>query len=168
MENESDNLKPSVQDTSVQLEPTTEVAALPNKSETNGSLVQRFFKYWWLVAGLVGIALVVLLAFGVSDNREPHTAIKQFTNVYSFVPEKISRSALIPISLPEGVNKEAAQAGISFSPVVAGAWAEEDESGLVVFAPEQPLTVADVSTTFNRDRVLIANVLGLWHSSSNE
>ena len=91
---------------------------------------------WSVVAGLV-LILAGILTFTYSVDRQQ--AVMQFTNAYSFVPEKISKSAVIPISLPTGVDEAEARASISFSPEVEGVWQVEELAGVVVFAPQAPL-----------------------------
>lgn len=87
------------------------------------------------------ILAIVLLAGSVFfyHTKEKHVAVKQFTNVYSFVPEKISKSAYIPVSVPEGIDEETARNSITFSPEVKGTWQTEELEDVVVFAPEKPL-----------------------------
>jgi uncharacterized protein YfaS (alpha-2-macroglobulin family) len=73
--------------------------------------------------------------------RDTYVAVKQFTNVYTFVPEKISKSAPIQISLPEGVTEDEARAGISFSPEIAGTWVTEEIERTLIFEPKEPMKV---------------------------
>ena len=87
---------------------------------------------------VVGLVLLIGLYFLLGREAE-HVAIKQFTNVYSFVPEKISKSAVIPISVPEGVGDELAMTSITFSPEITGSWQSDDEEGKIVFKPNQSL-----------------------------
>ena len=56
-----------------------------------------------LAVGL-GVLLTIVTVVAIVYIRDSHVAVKQFTNVYSFVPEKISKSAAIQINLPEGVS----------------------------------------------------------------
>ena len=92
------------------------------------------------VVGLLAFALVVVgSGIAMTSYQERHVAVKQFTNVYSFVPEKISKSAAIPISLPTGVEEDVARTNISFSPEVEGDWQSEEIDGVVVFTPKAPL-----------------------------
>jgi hypothetical protein len=97
-----------------------------------------FYTRYLLVASVAVAALVVvgLFTFNSQDN---HVAIKQFTNVYSFVPEKISKSAPIQINLPEGVDEETARQSISFSPEVEGMWEVEEIEQVIIFVPKKPL-----------------------------
>jgi hypothetical protein len=64
---------------------------------------------------------------------------RQFTKVYSFVPEKLSESAPIPISLPATVSEETAKNAITFFPEIKGSWVTEDIQNVVLFQPASPL-----------------------------
>jgi uncharacterized protein YfaS (alpha-2-macroglobulin family) len=85
--------------------------------------------------------VLIMLVVGVLlvGQQEQHVAVKQFTNVYTFVPEKISKSAPIQINLPEGIGEDAAREGISFSPEIDGVWKTETIDQVVVFEPNKPL-----------------------------
>lgn len=89
-----------------------------------------------LIIGLI-ISVGFLIFFYTGQDR--HVAVKQFTNVYSFVPEKISKSAAIPINLPKGVEEDLARSSISFSPNIEGEWLTEDLAGVISFKPKEPL-----------------------------
>ncbi|MBP6881471.1 MAG: Ig-like domain-containing protein [Candidatus Pacebacteria bacterium] len=93
-------------------------------------------KKHFIFGALVILIVGSLLLFG---KKEEHVAVKQFTNVYSFVPEKISKSAVIPISVPEGVSEDIARASITFSPELEGDWTIEETESLIVFQPKKPL-----------------------------
>lgn len=93
-------------------------------------------KILWLSLGLLVLAAVLVLFYTAQDR---HVAVKQFTNVYSFVPEKISKSAAIQINLPAGVSEDLARSSITFSPKVEGEWQMEELDGVVVFKPSKPL-----------------------------
>ncbi len=104
--------------------------------EKMNSLLGRFDRRLiFLVIVVIGIVVALLLQKGTDQ----HIAIKQFANVYSFVPEKISRSAAIPIRIPEGVTEEALRASLTFNPEVDGSWRAEDEPDVAIFEPKQPL-----------------------------
>jgi uncharacterized protein YfaS (alpha-2-macroglobulin family) len=90
-------------------------------------------------AGVLFTVLIIIGGLFLHNMRDQHVAVKQFTNVYSFVPEKISKSAPIQISLPEGVDEPTARASITFSPEVKGEWQIEEIDGVVIFEPKQPL-----------------------------
>ncbi len=87
----------------------------------------------------LGILIFVGAALFFYATQDRHVAVKQFTNVYSFVPEKISKSASIQINLPEGVSEDVARASITFSPEVEGEWQTEDLERVVSFKPKKPL-----------------------------
>jgi uncharacterized protein YfaS (alpha-2-macroglobulin family) len=92
-----------------------------------------------LLLGIVGILIFIGLAIFLYATQDRHVAVKQFTNVYSFVPEKISKSAAIQINLPEGVGEDLARTSITFSPEVEGEWQIEELEGVVSFKPKKPL-----------------------------
>lgn len=99
------------------------------------SVVYRIGWYVFGVAVLLGTAFLAQTLL----EEQPHQAVKQFTTVYSFVPEKISKSAPIRISVPEGVDEPTAQATITFSPEIPGTWAPEEDEQTIVFQPDEPL-----------------------------
>lgn len=90
--------------------------------------------------GLFTIGLIAATVLFLHFDRTQPVAIKQFTNVYSFVEEKVSKSASIKINVPAGVTEELAKQSITFSPEVPGTWQEEDVEGVVVYQPAEPLT----------------------------
>lgn len=65
--------------------------------------------------------------------------MKQFANVYSFVPEKVSKSAAIRIDVPDGVSDDEARGAIAFNPAIKGSWVEETEPGVLIYKPDEPL-----------------------------
>ena len=107
--------------------------------------IREFFMHIKWPKAHVFTVIVVLAILGIAMvsffSKDTHVAVKQFTNVYSFVPEKISKSAQIQINLPEGVSEEVAINGISFSPELEGEWKPEDIDGVVIFKPSTPLKV---------------------------
>ncbi|MCX6789068.1 MAG: MG2 domain-containing protein, partial [Candidatus Gribaldobacteria bacterium] len=48
-----------------------------------------------------------------------------YADSYRLVPEKLSQSAVIRISLPKGVDKILAQQGVAFDPEIKGAWVKD-------------------------------------------
>ncbi len=94
-----------------------------------------------VLATLFSVVLILSGVLGYQFLRQPEIVVpvKQFTNVYSFVPEKISKSAEIPISIPTGIDEAAARGGITFSPEVKGEWVIEDLPNQLLFKPEKPL-----------------------------
>ena len=91
------------------------------------------------LAFVCGILVVVggIHFFVREEQREAQ--VQQFTHVYTFVPEKISTNAYIPVRLPEGISKESAVQGITFTPSLKGEWVTESDPGFVVFNPKDPL-----------------------------
>ena len=93
---------------------------------------------------IVLVLLVILLAgyFLYSQlDRFSFEPPRHFSQVYSFVPEKISKSAAIPISLPEGIDPASAQTSITFDPQVKGEWVPSEQPSVLVFQPHEPLDV---------------------------
>ena len=96
---------------------------------------------------LVGIFCVLLLLIvGVFWHAQQKKSVdvvaaKNYTDVYSFVPEKISKSAVIPVKLPQGIAQDLAKAHISFDPDVKGEWTPDAKAGTLVFHPKDPLSV---------------------------
>jgi uncharacterized protein YfaS (alpha-2-macroglobulin family) len=91
--------------------------------------------------GVLAVFLLVLAGGLYVFNQNQPEEVKQFANVYTFVPEKVSKSAPIRINVPSGVSEEVAQASISFSPEIDGVWETEDLVDTVVFSPTEPLRI---------------------------
>lgn len=136
-------------------EEPTSTAAVASKWST---LKQKFFgsgnsilgfKNKPVVFGVLGLLLVAGLAFFYTT-LTPSVAVKQFTNVYSFVPEKISKSAVIQIAVPQGVSEEVARASILFSPKIEGEWQTEEIENVIAFKPKKSLKT-DVYYAVNMD-----------------
>lgn len=88
---------------------------------------------------ILAVLIVGGAAFALYTTHDRFVAVKQFTNVYSFVPEKVSKSAAIFINLPKDIDEVTAQASITFSPDIKGEWQTEDLEGIVSFKPKKPL-----------------------------
>ena len=92
-----------------------------------------------MLAGVFALLLVIGISFVVYQTRDRFIAVKQFTNVYSFVPEKVSKSAAIQINVPKGIDIATAKASIKFSPTIDGEWQTEALDNIVTFKPRKPL-----------------------------
>ncbi len=130
------------------LEKTTEVAQLvtPDVTTTNKDTTpvtpKKFFNFVFhkkYVGGLGLVFFLIIAGVFLYLQQDRHVAVKQFTNVYSFVPEKISKSASIQINVPDGVDEATAIKSISFSPEVEGTWQSEEIDRVVIFQPKKPL-----------------------------
>ncbi len=122
--------------------PPSAVSVVTNEGVASSGIAVRVSE--WLRThrmewGVLAVFLLILLASATIDTEPRHEAVKKFTNVYSFVPEKISQSAPIPVSLPEGVTEEEARASVTFSPEIEGVWADESIEGTLIYHPEEPL-----------------------------
>lgn len=93
------------------------------------------------VMGVVALCLIAGSSFWLFSGEEEQLAIKSYTDVYSFVPEKISLNASIPVLLPKGISKEIAKAHISFDPKVEGEWEDDPKEDRLVFNPKDSLTL---------------------------
>lgn len=131
----SQDVGSGVEESSVTVPETTEpdLATEPVTEKKRFAFDKKYF------AGAVLAVLVIVVGIFLFNSQDRHVAVKQFTNVYSFVPEKISKSAPIQINVPEGVDEETARNSISFSPEVDGSWQTEEIEGVVVFQPKKPL-----------------------------
>jgi uncharacterized protein YfaS (alpha-2-macroglobulin family) len=100
---------------------------------------------WLLKTVGFGVALLMLggVAWLLQQQSEPVQPVKEFSKVYSLVPEKLSQSAAIPVSLPAGVTEAEAKQAISFTPEVSGGWApdEDPDDGLLRFVPNEALAL---------------------------
>ncbi|MDO8524659.1 MAG: MG2 domain-containing protein [bacterium] len=105
-------------------------------------------------------AFFVLVAAGglyFFANRQVSQNI-YYSDSYRLVPEKISQSAVIRISLPKGVDKTLAQKAVTFDPEIKGAWVKDGpiawwqaqramaavteqkvNTNFIVFKPQEPL-----------------------------
>ncbi|MFH0791761.1 MAG: alpha-2-macroglobulin family protein [bacterium] len=80
-----------------------------------------------LIAGAVTIAVSLMVYFGV--NLLP----KGYEEAYRLVPEKISRSAMIAVRLPKGVDASYAKSNIKFDPEISGVWQKNNNPLLGLF-----------------------------------
>lgn len=102
--------------------------------------------HWFLKTAGFALFLIVLAgtAWLLRSPEGPAQPIKEFSKVYSLVPEKISQSASIPISLPTGISEAEARAAISFNPEIPGSWEADanSEDGLLRFQPNDALELS--------------------------
>src|SRR3989344_248965 len=95
---------------------------------------------------LFGVAAILIVAvvfayFQVSGRLmrgEPQTGVEE---VYALVRDKVSKSAAVPVNLPEGVSLtvDDAEANISCDPPVAGTWAAGQSASVLLFQPSKEL-----------------------------
>ncbi len=92
-----------------------------------------------VLIGLGGLFVFVGLAFYFYSTHTESTPPKHFANIYTFVPEKISMSAMIPLSLPKGISEAEAIQKVVFSPALKGEWIEDAIPEQVTFKPDTEL-----------------------------
>jgi len=107
--------------------------------EGNSDVKDRSHISTKLIIGVVLILIVIIVALFSYNSRDQHVSFKQFTDVYAFVPEKISKSASVHINVPDGVDEKQARNSITFSPEIEGTWSVEEVQGVIVFEPKKPL-----------------------------
>ena len=75
---------------------------------------------------ILGVFFLLLIIFGLYflTGSKPGQNIS-YSESYRLVPEKISQSAAIRISLPKGTDKQMAEKGTTFDPQIKGTWADE-------------------------------------------
>lgn len=119
---------------------STEKVKLDIKSRVlNCVIFKKIFSYKKvLVATSLFLFVTVSLVFALYYQGR-HVPVRQFANAYSFVPEKISKSAEIKINLPAGIDEEVAKSGINFSPEIKGVWKTEELTNTIVFKPNEAL-----------------------------
>lgn len=65
-------------------------------------------------------------------------APRQYSSVYAFVPDTLSKSAPIVITLPHGITAHDAQAHITFDPAIEGVWVKQ-EAQTLIYKPKEAL-----------------------------
>jgi len=96
-------------------------------------------KKWEVVFGIA--VILAIGGFFAYQKFYGGTFQREFEEVYSLVPDKISQSAAIVVRLPEGVKVNIAEASekISFDPALSGDWSEGKGAEYLVFQPKQKL-----------------------------
>ena len=95
----------------------------------------NFLKFLFLLL-FFGAILVIAFYFW---QKAPKEFKPLYTQTYRLVPEKISQSSSIIISLPEGIDKEEAQKRIKFKPEIKGRWLKSDKAKEIIFQPRRKL-----------------------------
>src|SRR3989338_4152704 len=93
---------------------------------------------------ILGVIIILLAAFGIYFlSGKPFGFVgKSYSEVYSLVPDKISQSAAIIVSLPPKVPIEGAEKLVSFEPSFEGEWlAAAGLEHSLAFVPDQPLEI---------------------------
>lgn len=93
---------------------------------------------WEVIAGITAVILIggilIYQKYGGVFQRE-------YEEIYTLVPDKISQSAAIVIRLPAGVKVNIAEAKekITFNPTLAGDWSQGKSDEYLLFKPNQKL-----------------------------
>lgn len=100
----------------------------------------------WMAGGFfVLFVFVVLLVIdgGASVNRlySPESPRVSYVEVKKLVPDKISQSASIVVSIPEDLTIDEVKGNVTFSPDIKGVWLEIDSEESIVFEPSEPLEI---------------------------
>ncbi len=96
-----------------------------------------------LIAGAVTITVSLMIYLGV--NLLP----KGYEEAYRLVPEKISRSAMVSVRLPKGVDPDYAKNNITFEPLIPGAW-QKNSNPLLNFLFETVFAKSDYGAIYYR------------------
>ncbi len=91
----------------------------------------------------IGVALILIAAgFFISYQFIGQRLLpREYDEVYTLVPDKISQSAAIAMRLPRGIQVAVAEAKekISFEPMIDGVWSPGKTSEYLIFQPAQKL-----------------------------
>src|SRR3989338_2562020 len=93
---------------------------------------------------ILGVIIILLAAFDIYFlSGKPFGFVgKSYSEVYSLVPDKISQSAAIVVSLPPKVPVEGAEKLVSFEPPFEGKWVKNANlEHSLAFVPETPLEI---------------------------
>ncbi len=97
--------------------------------------------YKLFVLGIL-FALAVAGAIYIGIKKPFGFVGKSYSEVYTLVPDKISQSAAVLISLPKGVPKEGAEKLVSFIPALQGTWTSAgNQANVIAFVPNDPLSI---------------------------
>lgn len=99
-------------------------------------------KKWEIFFGIAAIVVIggFFVFFGLFGGQ---LIQRQYEEIYTLVPDKISQSAAILVRLPDGIKINVAEASdkISFNPAIAGEWSSGKSAEYLVFKPAQKLEV---------------------------
>ena len=83
---------------------------------------KRIFLFTLLALIGLGVAGFLFWQWQFGGGEKP-----AYTQTYRLVPEKVSQSAAIPVSLPPGTDRETARENISFEPAIEGEWVDQPQ-----------------------------------------
>ncbi|MES2216716.1 MAG: alpha-2-macroglobulin family protein [Patescibacteria group bacterium] len=89
----------------------------------------------WIIGGAVALVVLVILFFQFDIPNKSWIPTPDYETAYRLVPEKISRSAAITVSVPEasGVNAANLSTQVTFTPSISGHWVDEKTEKSVSF-----------------------------------
>lgn len=141
----------------VDTETVSAAPADPTATDTTSSATQSWRQRYGRWGALVGLLVLVGGVIWLAVVDDSATAPQQFTNVYSFVPEKVSQSAPIRVKLPAGVHASTAAQYITFDPEIDGTWQAGAEPQQLQFTPEKPLQLGTYyAVTLDTDSVQLS------------
>ncbi len=79
-----------------------------------------------IIIGIMVFAVIIFVAYFFVLRL--NVLNLNYGDVYRLVPEKVSQSAVIRISLPRGVDKELAKNNITFEPKIEGKWLDDKKT----------------------------------------
>jgi len=103
----------------------TESGAKKRKIAGFGWKPGRFLK---AVLVFLVVALMVFAGYFFISKTIVSPAVTEFSRVWRLVPEKVSRSAAIRVSLPKGMTRADLIKAASFDPKIEGQWVDETKS----------------------------------------
>lgn len=119
------------------------VSAPPSGKISKLSLLERFSPRFLFAVGISVVALIfVVSASFFYLHRSGPAGPGEVREIYRLVPEKVSKSAAIPIHLPQVLNVSASQAQsyISFEPHLEGKWVKGSSNRELLYQPSVQLT----------------------------
>ncbi len=101
-----------------------------------------------IISTFISLILIIFFSFYISDH-----SVKKYTGevavVETFVPESISKSAVITIKLPNEITSDEARENISFEPKIAGDWVEIEGDNLEQALLYKPKKDLEIGTYYN-------------------
>ena len=135
---------------------------------------------WIRILSVVFFVILLIVVLYFLFIKSPIKNV-DYSDAYRLVPEKISKSAVIRISLPQGADKETAEKGVTFDPKIEGTWVQEKSStwlgvqrvlaatisqkvntNFIIFKPSSPLALDrhySVTVDLGNSKTIISDFL---------